>query len=81
MTKCNLYATQKNQLGSAGYGSMVTGSVVVAWAQLLSSSSSSRLVKEGALASLYIRHLSMQVDQDLIFMFNKTRDSLSLNCN
>ena len=72
------YAIQKNQLGRVGCSSMVTGSMVVALAHLRRSSSSAWVVKVGALARLYIRHMSMQVDQVFTFVLNNTRDSLSL---
>ena len=57
---------------------MVTGSMVVALAHLRRSSSSAWVVKEGAPAWLYIRHMSMQVDQVFTTVLNKTRESLSL---
>ena len=52
--------------------------VVLAHARMLSSSAWE--LKEGALASLYIRHLSMQVDQLGSFLLNSTRDFVYLNC-
>ena len=57
---------------------MVRGSVMVVLAHARMLSSSAWEVKEGARASLYIRHLSMQVDQLFTFVLNSTRDSASL---
>ena len=60
---------------------MVLGSVMVVLAHARMLSSSAWVLKEGALASLYIRHLSMQVDQLGSFLLNSTRDFVYLNDN
>ena len=57
---------------------MVWGSVMVVLAHARRLSSSAWVLKEGARASLYIRHLSMQVDQLFTFVLNSTRDNASL---
>ena len=65
---------------ASAYRILVTGSVVVSYSQVTSSSISSRLMKEGAMARPYLVQVSMQTDHcpDTACVLNRTRDMREL---
>ena len=71
LKQTNLYGTQKTPLPRAsGYSTKDIGSVVVLRAQVISSSISSLVEKEGAIDLLYLRHLSMHSDHSAACVLN-----------
>ena len=65
---------------ASAYSMLVTGSVVVSYSQLTSSCISARLLKEGAMARLYLVQVSIHTAHcsDTACVLNSTRDMREL---